>query len=497
MSTNEVAEVKAEKTLRPFGIKDKLAYAAGDFGCNLSFALKNTLFLFYTQYIGLSIATWSVIILVMQIWDAVNDPLIGGLIDRTKPGKHGKYKPWMFWGAALLTISGAMLFIPIPTAPTWIKIVVACLGYAVWDMSYTMVNVPYGALNAVITGEATERASLSVWRGVGALVPQLLIMVILPYFIYADPDNSSTLLGENVFYAALICGVLAFGVFMFMIRTTVERVEPIVQEQQKFNYFKAIKSYLRNGPLLAMTGVAMLMLIVMSGTTTATAVLYQTYFNDSQNSGLVSLLAYIPMIAVMPFITPLAKKFGNKNIASWPLLISIVGALLMIFVPLGTGFTNMLIWGVFNMIAMLGMSVVMTLCYAMVSDSIDYNEYKTGERDEGTSYALYSFGRKLAQGLGASGIGLLLLAVGYSERGLWDYTIMDFNPAIQTIEVATNIKTLVGILYLVVAVGMFVLVRFCYSLNNKKLAVIRAELAERREAAGIVVEETDVSKYMD
>lgn len=481
MSTNEVTEVKA---VRPFGMKDKLSYAAGDLGCNLSFALKGYLSLFYCQYIGLSVTHWAAIILIMQIWDAINDPLIGGLIDSVRVGKHGKYKPWMFWGALLLVVSSCMLFIPIPDAAYWVKIVVACLGYAAWDMSYTMVNVPYGALNAVITDDGVERSTLATWRSIGALVANLVLMVVVPFLVYDEADN---LIGENVFFVAIACGLLAFVVFMYMIRNTVERVTPPTVEKEKFNYFKAIKAFFTNGPLLAMTGVAMLMLILSSGLGTANLVLYQSYFNAASYSGLVGLLAYIPMFIILPFIKPLSKKFGNKNISAWPLLLTVAIGFIMVVVPLPQNVTGMLIWGALGSLGFLGVAIAMTIGWAMVADCIDYGEYKTGVRDEGTSYALYSFGRKLAQGLGASLILILLLVVGYDEE-------LDAN---QTIETATNVKALIGWVYGIASAGMFVLLKFAYSLNDKRMAEVRAALAERREAAGIVVEEMDISQYKD
>jgi GPH family glycoside/pentoside/hexuronide:cation symporter len=126
-----VAGATPESIKKPFGMKDKLAYAAGDFGCNMSFALSGTyLMVFWTEFMGFSnnpdpvqasvetLAIWSIIILLVKIWDAINDPIIGGLIDKIqpKPGQS-KFKPWIFWGSIALMFGGAVCFIPIPTAP--------------------------------------------------------------------------------------------------------------------------------------------------------------------------------------------------------------------------------------------------------------------------------------------------------------------------------------------------------------------------------------------
>lgn len=453
-----------ESAFRPFGMRDKIAYAAGDFGCNMSFALKGTLFLFYTQFIGLPVVIWSAIILVMQIWDAINDPIIGGLLDSVKPGKRGKFMTWIFWGSLLLMVSGAMLFIPIPSAPLWLKIVVACVGYAVWDLSYTMVNVPYGSLNAVITADSTERAQLSTWRSIGALLANLIIMVVLPIIIY---DKKSNLLGTRVFFVALVLGVLGFLAFQFMIKNTVERIKPTISETpQKFNYFVALKNFVKNRAAMGITLASFVQIIVFQGMTAAQAVLTQTYFNASQMSGLSMIIMMLPTVFIIPFIKPIVKKFGKKESATFPMLLGVISSIFMIIIPFPRNLTGFILWSLFGMLNTLSYAVFMMVGWAMVADAIDYNEWKTGRREEGTTYAIYSFGRKLAQGIGASAIGLLLLAVGYVEE----------TKAVQTIAVANNIKILVASLYLIGVVLQFVFLKFYYNLDKKTVEQMETEL---------------------
>ena len=120
---------------RPFGAKDKWSYAMGDLGCNMSFALNSYLMLFYTQYIGLDLGTWGIIILLLKIWDAINDPIMGALMDALKPGKRGKFKTYIYYGSFVLLFSGALCFLPIPSAPYPIKVLVCVVGYLIWDMA--------------------------------------------------------------------------------------------------------------------------------------------------------------------------------------------------------------------------------------------------------------------------------------------------------------------------------------------------------------------------
>ncbi len=220
-----------ENISKPFTKKDKLSYMCGDLGCNMSFALNSYLMLFWTQYMGLSLAVWGVIILALKLWDAINDPIMGALMDAIKPKPgQSKFKPWIFWGSLVLLFSGAICFIPIPTADLWVKITICVVGYLLWDLSYTIVNVPYGSLNAAITADATERASLSTWRSIGAFIANILLAVVIPMFVYNDEGQ---VLGQYLIIIGLVCGLFGFLFFQILCRGTTERVFIDYEEQQK------------------------------------------------------------------------------------------------------------------------------------------------------------------------------------------------------------------------------------------------------------------------
>ena len=141
-----------DKGYRKFGIRDSVAYAAGDLGCNMSFALKGTIMpLFWTQVMGLS-AWYSLLIVILQVWDAINDPLIGTLIDSDRHKyKRNKFLQYIWAGSIGLIVGGALCFIPVPGAPEWAKIVIFMAGYVIWDAFYTVANVPYGSLLSLIS----------------------------------------------------------------------------------------------------------------------------------------------------------------------------------------------------------------------------------------------------------------------------------------------------------------------------------------------------------
>ena len=181
---------------RKFGIRDKLAYAAGDLGCNLSFGLKSTVQTFWLVFMMLETGLFSILLLVVQAWDAINDPLIGSLIDNDRRKyKMGKYKTYIFIGALGLLVGGAAVFLPFPNADVVVKAMLFIIGYIIWDAAYTMANVPYGTMLNLVTDNDQERASLSVFRSIGGAVGGMVPGIILPMLIWEKityPKNGLT-----------------------------------------------------------------------------------------------------------------------------------------------------------------------------------------------------------------------------------------------------------------------------------------------------------------
>ena len=498
---------------RVFSIRDSVAYAAGDLGCNMSFALKGTMAIFWTQFMGLS-ALYSILLIVVQVWDAINDPLIGSLIDADKHQyKRNKFLQYIWAGSIGLIVGGACCFLPFPKAPDWAKCIIFIAGYVIWDAFYTVANVPYGSLLSLISKEPADRASLSAWRSVGSIVGNMLPMVILPFIIY---DQNNNLKGEMVFIAALIMGALGFICFQFMIRNTEIRVEEdltLKEEQPKFNVLKAMKNFMKNRPAVGATIAAMGMFIGMQGAATAVTVVFQSYYKNAQISGIVSMFAMIPVMVFTPLARKMVSKYGKKELSIIGAICSIIGALgLFIVTPNAKGL-DLILYVVCQLIYSLGLGIYSTVSWAMMGDAIDYNEWKTGTREEGVVYSLHSFFRKLAQGLGPSIALWIMIPLGYVNnvykdpvtgelvgKFLWKYAedgktmiVSDvlneaFNPALvdsintQFFDAATslNMRILVACLYLVAAVMQFVGLALIYNLDKKTLATMNAELEARK-----------------
>ena len=523
---------------RKFGMLDKLAYAAGDAGCNMSFSLKGTVQTFWLVYMMMETGLFSLLLLLVQIWDAINDPLIGTLIDNDKRKyKLGKYKTYILIGACGLLVGGAAVFLPFPNAGKTLKAVLFILGYVIWDAAYTMANVPYGTMLNIVTEDDQERASLSVFRSIGGAVGGMLPGVILPMLIWKKiswteegtsafwdkiaptltetnltpndfthhPNNTvifgdkagqayeigdkvyspltgsqlEYLLGERVFWAALIMGLLGFVFFIFMIKNiTIRGNEYAVLNQEsgeKPNLIKSFGTFMKNRPAVGCTIAAMGMFLGMQSASTANTIMFATHFGNAGLSGLVMMVGFLPMFIFMPFATKLVKKYGKKEVAGIGSIAGLVGAAILLIFPLCPKDIQLIVYMAGLIFFGLGMGFYNCVSWAMMGDAIDYQEWKTGKREESVVYALHSFFRKLAQGVGPAAVIALMGTpiIGYvSSKG----TIG------QSPETASALCWLVAALYALSAVSQFVGVALVYNIDRKTLATMKADLAERHTA---------------
>ena len=473
-----------------FGMRDKIAYAAGDFGCNMSFALKGTVQTFWLVYMMLETGLLSALLLLVQIWDAVNDPLIGSMIDADrKQYKRGKFKQYIFVGSCGLLVAGAAVFLPFPNAPVVIKAMLFILGYIIWDAAYTVANVPYGSMLSLVTEDPGERAQLSTWRSVGSMVGGMIPGIILPMLIWEKVVDASgnpvlnaetgeqvqRLLGDRVFLAALLMGGLGFIAFQFMLKNITVRVDEnsvkAGEDGAKFNVFAAFGNFLKNRPAVGATVAAMGMFLGMQSASTATQIMFAIYFGTPQLSGIVQMVGFLPMFLFMPFIKKLVNKFGKKEASVAGTVVSLVGGLIMLVFPMVDKGIALPVYMIGLVIFGLGMGVYTCVSWALMADAIDYNEWKTGKREEGTVYSLHSFFRKLAQGVGPSTVLLIMGWLGYnSELGV----------GAQSAATANSMCWLVAGLYLFSAILQFVGIALIYNLDKKTMAKMTEELAARK-----------------
>lgn len=456
---------------RKFGFRDKLAYAAGDFGCNMSFALKGTMTIFWTQFMGIDSVVMAGLLLLVQVWDAVNDPLIGGIVDADRRQyKRNKFLAYIWLGSIGLIVAGALCFVPWTGAPQAVKYILFIAGYILWDAFYTIANVPYGSMLSLITNDPVERSQLSTFRSIGSMAGNIVTMIALPILIY---DASNNLRGERVFLIALIMGILGFLCFQYMIRNTEIRVNTEItlkEDAPKFNVLKAMGNFMRNRAAVGATLVPVGQFIGMYATQAANTVLFQSYFQNAKISGVIQALSLVGMFVFIPFITPIVKRYGKKEAMAAGLLVTALAYVLMFILPMGPNVSGLIVYVGCQILAALGMGIGTCVSWALMADAMDYEEWKFGVRNEGTTYALHSFFRKLAQGIGPS-LGLVVITMlGYDES----------LKAAQTAQTALNMRYAVPGFLLAGAVIQLVGIILVYNLDKKTLAEMEADLASRK-----------------
>ena len=512
-----------------FGIRDKLAYAAGDLGCNMSFGLKGTVQTFWLVYMMMETGLFSILLLLVQAWDAINDPLIGSLIDNDqRKYKMGKYKTYIFIGACGLLLGGAAVFLPFPGADDVPKAIMFVLGYIIWDAAYTMANVPYGTMLNIVTTDDQERASLSVFRSIGGAVGNILPGIILPMLIWQKvkydgttsflekieipegaestfaPENFHInpvtgeayqmgdavlspltgeelrmLEGEKVFWTALIMGIAGFIFFMFMIKNITIRgneYEQLNKEGgEKINLIKSFGTFMKNRPAVGCTIAAMGMFLGMQSASTANTIMFATHFGIPELSGLVMLVGFAPMFIFMPFATKLVKKYGKKEVAAIGSIAGLFGGAVLLLFPICPKDIQLIVYMIGLVFFGLGMGFYNCVSWAMMGDAIDYQEWKTGKREESVVYALHSFFRKLAQGVGPAAVIAIMgtSLIGYQEK---------LGTIGQSAQTAANLCWLVAGLYMFSAICQFVGIALVYNIDKKTLEQMSKDLGRNVEA---------------
>ena len=453
-------------SVRPFGWMDKLGYAMGDMGCGFSFQLVSSFMqLFYLQYIGISSGDYAAIIIISKVFDAINDIVIGNLVDTKRIGKKSKYMPWILLGAVTLVIFNVMIFAPVKDFPYAGKYAWCLVSYCLWSISYTMVNVPYGSLHSVITDQPQEKVSLSTFRSIGAALPAIVIMVVLPTIVYNKETNAlgeeiQTLKGETLLPVALIMSVVAMAVLWGTTKLVKERVKH--ESSDNAVGFKAmlssVKSFFTNRAMVGATIASVASVALFNSTMALNNMVFQYFFKDTDKISLAMIGSYAPMIIFMAFIGKITKKFGKKNVIVTAMLIGAVSGIVSLFAPITPDGTGMIVYVVCLMGLNLGNTVFQISVWAIVADCIQVSYLKTGKSEEGSLYALYSFFRKLAQGIGQAVVSLGLASIGFVEG----------EGQIQPADFGTNVKSLYFIVLAVGSLIAFLAMQFIYNIGKKE-----------------------------
>lgn len=456
---------------RKFGMLDKLAYMLGDVGCNLVLTLANSyLLVFYTKVMGVPGAIVGTIFMLARFVDAFTDVTVGRMVD-LHSDKHGdRFRPWMAYGSVPLVVFSCMMYnYLLADAAMGVKIVWLVVTYLLFgSVCYTAVNIPYGAMSNVITADSGERASLSTWRNVGAQIGGVILGVLIPMLIYVKDENGNSVAsGSRFFWASVALGLGALICILICWKFSVERVRIAnkdTNDTKSSNNASVILACFKDKALLSSFGFQIFMYAAIQIFFAFNQYMFLDYFQSTALSGLASLVMFFGMILTAPLTVPLSKKFGKKEVSIAGLAIS-VAAYVVIFV---TRVTNPYVYLVEIFFAFFGIGVMGMVSYAMTNDCVDNHYLETGDRVEGTVYAMASFVRKMA-GAVCTGIGGWALSwIGYNELAV-----------IQTETVRQSLfNIIVGLPLICFALTLIFMI--FYPLNKKRVEEIEKKMAELR-----------------
>lgn len=444
--------------LARLGLGEKAGFAIGDFGFNLYWAsIASFLAVFYTDVFGLPAAVAGTMLLITKIVDAVTDPIMGAVADRTNT-RWGKFRPWLLV-AALPMAAAAVLTFTTPDLNETGKILYAYLTYSAMMLGYTVLSTPYSSLSGVMTAHPQERNTLISFRFIAAFVGMTFVnKYTLPLVEWLGQGNEQ--LGWQLTMA--LYGAVASLVFVVTFFTTRERIAPPAQQQTR--PLEDIRDLLNNRPWLILVALA---LIIMLTITLRGGSSYYYFMYYVERPELISdyLAVQALALAAGAALTPLMTRYVDKT-RLLMILMGIVGVLSMAFyfVPRDA------IWLMFtlNILISLALGPKSPLAWSMYADSADYTEWRTGRRATAMTFSAATFSLKLGGALGSALLLWVLAAIGYVAREAQSDASQTGIALLQT--VFPGFFALVA----VVVAGF-------YPLNNAKLEIIQAEIRAREQ----------------
>ncbi len=446
---------------------ETLSFSFSAFGRSMIYTLMSTfLLIFYTDAMKLTPSHAGLIILAARIFDAANDPVMGIIADKTKT-KYGKLRPYLLFSPFLIMISTAALFY-VPDFGYNGRLAYAAITYIIWGICFTIQDVPFWGLSAVVSPLEQERnkmiSTARIFSTIGGIVPTVLVPVL------RDGMGNT----KGYFIGGLIFAVFGSMISLLAFFGTKERVE---QQKEKVTVGEIVSAYVKNKPLLllivaSVLGSAMLM-AQTSGSYLATYLIKDSGFIPKGTVQTVMTVAIgAGMMIAMVLMPVMRKKMSLKAIYISAAIFGAVIHLIMYFV----GYSNFYVFLAVLAVAGLPLGIFNVITYAMVADSVDYLEWKTGRRSEGVCFASQTFISKLTAGISTFITSLVLEYVGFIQPD----EVTDLPVLNQPQEVFDGMFIMVSIIP-AISLALCAVPMFFNDYTGKKKDKIQKELLERRE----------------
>ena len=455
-----------EKVIPAFGVKDQVGYVFGDMAGSFVNLFVDAYFLTFCTYaLGIDAKWMASLFLVSRLWDAVNDPIIGSFPDRWRLGKSGdKFTPWIKLFMIPLGLSGVLCFSKVPLEGVALHAYVA-FAYIFFGMCYTGTSMPFGAMANVVSLDPIDRSKLSRARSIGGGLVGSIALGAVPVLCF---DKENNILPERFTLLAIIFGILCVVSYTILCTFTRERVRVEVAEGEKFEFAKVFKAVLKNRPLIGVMFATVGSMLTITGSSQTYSYIYKEVYNNTDMMT-ISLVAAIPfMIVIFPLIPKLVAKYGKRNVILITSAISFAVCLFKVVVYID----NVIVFTALNIVSMIGQTAFTMLIWALVSDCLDYSEWKTGFRSDGSMYSMYTFSRKIGSTIASSGIAASLGLVGYVSG----QNVVQTAEAVKGIYYICNIIPLLCYLFQLIGIGLI------FNLDKKKTDEMYAAMQAKREA---------------
>ncbi|MBQ2759870.1 MAG: MFS transporter [Clostridia bacterium] len=463
----------SEKTVRPFGFRDKLGYLFGDFGNDFTFLLSSSFLLkFYTDVMGVNAGIVGVVMMTARFVDAFTDVAMGRLCDMSRPRKSGKFKPWILRMCLPVAFSSFLIYqSSVAQYSLTVRVIWLTVTYILWgSFFYTSVNIPYGSMASAISPDADARQSLSTYRTMGGMLAGAIVTVIIPLVAYDTlTENGSekvVLNGQRFTLVAGIFSVLAVICYILCYFLVTERVKSPVnaERQEKHSSVGMLKAAFKNRALISIIVASILMLLAQLTLQGMSGYIFPNFYKSAAAQSASTVVMMAGMIIAAAVAKPLTRKFGKAEISVVSNLLAGAISLILYFIRP----ENVWVYIAFQGISWIGLGIFSMVNWALITDVIDYSELKNGVREDGSVYALYSFARKLGQAAASGLTGALLSMIGYSQETAFDT---------QVVNGIYNISTLIP------AAGFILLslvLWFLYPLHKKQVEENIRKLKEKR-----------------
>lgn len=444
-------------------VKEKLGYSLGDTASHFVWDLVGFwLLIFYTDIYGLSPAAAGVIMFVGSIWDAVMDPVVGIISDRTNT-RWGKFRPYLLFGSVPYAILAVFAFTTPDFSATG-KFAYALITCLLLRTAYALVNLPYSSLGAVMTNDSSERAGLNTYRFIAAYVGQFIVTggaLYLVKYLGAWGNKGVVNPAQGYQYTVALFGVLSVICFIIAFLTTKERVP--APKKQDNNVLKDFKYLFLNRAWIVLTVVGIISFIMFAMQNAAIAYYFKYYIQDAENVQLFNIVGTIALIVALPLSKPLAKRLGNKRVY---ILSSVVSGIFFSLIYVAG--SNLYLVYAFNVLAKMAYAPAVPLLWTMLADVADYGEWKFNRRTTGLCFSASVLAQKLGWAIGAAAAGWLLGATHFVANA-------PVQPESAMLGIRLLVSIIPGVLYASCA-----LVLLFYNLDTPTLQRMKTDLEQRR-----------------